>query len=521
VRRAIGFACLAVLLVAAAALSPRVVPYNMDEFVHYQALGCASAPLQRGLPVYRDGCGLYDLRLPLTATPLPLRSYLYIGSVPALPFYPFWRLIDDPVAVRVQGAVFFLAWLLLAARLLRTGLPPLLAAALVFPTLVTTFVVDEGPVGLAAVLFTAALVAIRRALARGGDPELARGGARAVAWGVVAGLLLFVGIWAKLVFACFLPAVAAFAWRELPGPWREAVRGARRSWRPLAACALAAALPTVVLLASTDVDGRPYAAAVRRGRISLAPAEVVERLVRLAREAGDPEEEAPRNVLLRRSPLDAVPVLLALAVLVAGTRRSVSAGRGAIALWAALAGLTLGLLSLSAYCQWPHHAFYGLLLLAMALALALDALGPRARVAVALGLALSWGGLAARWAVASYPGEAAPEKDALLRFVRRSGLDRETLQVHTSWGTYYIAQLFGDPLRTVVYLRAVSRRPEALAEFRDLARARGRPLLLIGARRWERFQTPELAAVIGEPSRSWRFGEWWAAEYPTSASPRP
>ena len=275
-----------------------------------------------------------------------------------------------------------------------------------------------------------------------------------------------------------------------------------------------------MLLASTDVDGRPYAAAVRRGRISLAPVEVVERLARLVREAADPEEEAPRNVLLRRSPLDVVPALLAAAVLVAGTRRSASAGRGAIAFWAALAVLTLCLLSLSAYCQWPHHAFYGLLLLAMALALALDALGPRARAAVALGLVLSWGGLAARWAVASYPGEAAPEKDALLRFVRESGLDRETLQVHTSWGTYYIAQLFGDPLRTVVYLRAVSRRPEALAEFRDLARERGRPLLLIGARRWERFQTPELAAVIGEPSRSWRFGEWWAAEYPTSASPR-
>ena len=66
------------------------------------------APLQRGLPSFRDGCGLYDLRLPFTTTPLPLRSYLYIGSVPALPFYPFWRLIGDPVAVRVQGAVFFL-----------------------------------------------------------------------------------------------------------------------------------------------------------------------------------------------------------------------------------------------------------------------------------------------------------------------------------------------------------------------------------------------------------------------------
>ena len=32
-------------------LSPRAVPYNMDEFVHYHALGCATAPLSRELPL--------------------------------------------------------------------------------------------------------------------------------------------------------------------------------------------------------------------------------------------------------------------------------------------------------------------------------------------------------------------------------------------------------------------------------------------------------------------------------------
>jgi hypothetical protein len=501
-----------VLLVALAALSPRVIPYNMDEFVHYHALGCATAPLQRGLPVYRDGCGLYDLRLPFTTAALPLRSYLYIGSFPALPFYPFWRWLDDPVSVRVQGAVFFLAWILLAARLLRVRHSALAAAALVFPSLLTTFVVDEGPVGLAAVLFTATLVAIRRALAREGTA--------AIGWGALAGLALFLGIWSKPVFVCFLPAVALFAWQESrsrTGSWRGL---AARGWPALAACALAAALPTLVLLASTDVDGRPYAAALQRGRISLQPLALVQRFERLVREAADPAEQAPRNILLAPSPLDLLPALLAVAALVAGARQAGSRRRE-IAGWTALCAMTLALLSLSAYCQWPHHAFYGLLLLALALGLALDALGSRARTAVALGIVLCWSSLAVRWAHASYPVESAPEKDELLRFVRQSGLDRETLQVHTSWGTYYIAQLFGDPARSVLYLRAVSQDLGQVAVVRDVARGRGRPLLLIGSRRWERFQTPALAAQIGEPSRRWSFGDWWVAEYPVAAAAAP
>ncbi len=38
----------AVGLLLLAALSPRGLPYNMDEFVHYQPLGCSSAPLASG-----------------------------------------------------------------------------------------------------------------------------------------------------------------------------------------------------------------------------------------------------------------------------------------------------------------------------------------------------------------------------------------------------------------------------------------------------------------------------------------
>ena len=193
----------AATLIAAAWLSPRAVPYNMDEFVHYQALACATLPQERGLPSFRDGCGLYDLRLPFTQAPLPLRSYLYLGSVPAVPFYPFWRAIGDPVAVRVQGAVFALVALVLASRLLAVRPSAVALAGLVFPLLLVTFVVDEGPVGISAVVFLGALVVLRHAMRAetAATRALRARAASCSSW----------RLWAKLVFAWWLPAVAYFA----------------------------------------------------------------------------------------------------------------------------------------------------------------------------------------------------------------------------------------------------------------------------------------------------------------------
>ena len=94
-----------VLLVAAAALSPRVLPFDMDEFAAYQPLGCLAHPLTREANTFREACGEYDLTPPLLSHALPLRSYRYIGSLPAVPFAPFWWLIRSPVAEPYPGGL--------------------------------------------------------------------------------------------------------------------------------------------------------------------------------------------------------------------------------------------------------------------------------------------------------------------------------------------------------------------------------------------------------------------------------
>ena len=287
----------ALALLGAAWLSPRAIPYNMDEFVHYHALGCATATHARELPTIRDGCGYFDLRLPGTSAPLPLRSYLYIGSFPALPFYPFWRLVADPVAVRLLGAACFLLATLLAARLLGVATSAMVTAGLVFPVWLVTFVVDEGPVGVSAVLLLFALLAIRRALAA----SRARGSA---AWAAAAGLALFLGLWTKLVFAWWLPVVALFVFEEARRQGLSAPALARQRLPALLTGAALLAVPTALLLASVDRDGRRYAAALRQGGLSTEPEDVEAVAVRLSAYVTDGSLAAPRNLLLPSSGLD-------------------------------------------------------------------------------------------------------------------------------------------------------------------------------------------------------------------------
>jgi hypothetical protein len=479
----------------------------MDEFVHYHALGCATAPLGKGLPSFRDGCGLYDLRVPLTRIWLPARSYYYIGSFPSLVFVPFWYLVHDPVAARVQGALFLAAAVLLIARLLGVRPVLVLLASLVFPAFALAFVVDEGPVGLSAVLMTLALLALRRSL----DAARARG---ATAWGAAAGLALFAGLWVKLVFVWWLPAAALFMLAEARRRGGSIAMTSRRLRPALLGAGLALLVPTLVLLTSQDVDGRTYGAALSRGRVSFRPADVGAGVGRLAPYLTDASRLAPRSVSLASSPVDRMPLVLAVALLAAGLLGR-SPRRVEIAAWGILGAMTFVLAATSAFSQWPHHFVFPALFIVMAMAVALERGGAAVRLVVTALVVLVWASLAMRWPAAVYPRDSSPAKDELLSFVRQRGLDRDTLQVHASWGTYYAAQLFGDPKRIVVFIKGVSDDPRQLEQVACLARERGRRLLLVSSRRWPRLQTDQVTAILGQPEQRWRFGSWWAVVYAT------
>ncbi len=229
-----------------------------------------------------------------------------------------------------------------------------------------------------------------------------------------------------------------------------------------------------------DRDGRPYVVAFRGSGVSTEPEAVEAVAIGLGRYVADASLVVPRHLALPSWPVDVLPAVLSAAILGLGLWRG-AGRRREMAGWAALSALTFGLVAASSHSRWPHHFAFPLLLLVLALATALDGLRPRARLAVATLAVVFWATLAVRLPAGSSPADSSPEKDQLLALVRARGLDRESLQLHTSWGTYYIAQLFGDPLRLLVYMRGAPDDPRRLEELRALARACGRKVLLISS----------------------------------------
>ncbi|HWW92861.1 MAG TPA: hypothetical protein VN375_05810 [Vicinamibacteria bacterium] len=476
----------------------------MDEFTAYHALGCAAYPLSRQYNVYREGCQEYRLRPPLVPVFLPLRSYVYVGSLPVVSFYPFWRLFRDPVSVRVQGALFFLVALHLVGRLLGVGFLRALLAGLVFPLFAGAFFVDTGPVGLSLVLLLGALLLIRAA----GE---ARDAVRRNALAAAAGFLCFLGVWIKLVFVWCLPALLLAIAARAYGGRRPRTEAPPRPWLAVAAFLLAWGLPTAWLLASVTVEGTPYYEVLRQGRFSLEPEAAGAVAAGLAAYLSNGSSVVPRSMIWPPSGLDLLPALLGLGLLglgLAGPRRR------DVLFWLGAALLTFAVTILSGRALSAHHLVFALLFLVLALASALGPPGhgliPAGASAVLVGL--FWASLLWRAPGVLIDPRSNFAKDRLLAWVRESGLDRSTVELHASWGTYYIAHLFGDPAQAVLFSRKFARDPGYLAQARELARSQGRGILLITGEP-ERLEKEVVEGAWGPPLATHRFDNWWAWEY--------
>jgi hypothetical protein len=481
-RGSLGAVLILGALLAGAVVSPGTIPYDMDEFAHYQPLGCLTHPLNREHNLKRESCGAYDLRLPFTETYLPLRSYLYIGSLPILPFYPFWRLLRDPVAARVQGVLYF--WLagLLVARLAGASPPIGILAGLVLPAYAFSFLVDTGPVGLSVLLLVLALLGLRDL---GRRPSWLRGA------GV--GVLLFLGMLTKPVFAWALPAVAIYG-----------VAQTRRAWTSLVAVALGFLPPLLLLALSVDRGGDRYLDVLRLGGVS--PTGVGGVAIRFFGYVAHGSDILPRSLVLSSSPVDLLPLLLALILLAFALRTPEGM------LFAGLGALTLAATLATGSAFWPHHFAYAWVFVTLAFASALGRV-PRLARLTGLVVVLFLGTLLLRLPGADQAPESNAAKDRLIAYL--AGLPDHFVEVHTSWGTFYIRHLFGAPDEEIVYLRfrewTDSR--ATVESVKALADQQGRGILVLTSRPEGLTRTETVEGVVGPPVARRRFGNWEVLEY--------
>jgi hypothetical protein len=485
------------------ALSPRLVPFSMDEFVHYHALGCGAFPLQREYPLGVEACGSYDLTPPGFTRPLPLRSYLYIGSLPVVPFYPLWRLVGAAWVVRLQGGLYFWAATLLVARLARVRVTSALLASLVFPVYLVSYVVDVGPVGLSLALLAMALIELRASLAESA-PRMP------LVRAALGGLALFAGLWVKLVFAWTLPALALCAvyWAKV-----ALQRGAtwRRVLAPIALFGLAAALPTALLLASTDVEGLPYYAVGSGSGLNLGRRLLKNAVHDVGRYLVDASLAVNPVGVLPHTVFDYVPLIggLTLVGLLVATR-----ARTAL-LWLACGVLTFLVTLVSGGVWGPHHLAFSLLFLVVAMASGVDQLRLRwswAGRAVVLVLLVSWTALLVRLPHLQAPSGTGFAKDRLLASVRQTELERRDIVLHATWGTYYIGHLFGDHEQVVLAIGDLEQARPELAHVRALAARLGRGIAVVSAG-----LKPEAHSVLretfGAPVAEQAFEEWQLLEF--------
>jgi hypothetical protein len=493
--RLLPVAAALLLAVAVALVSPRLVPYDMDEFAAYHPLGCHAFPASAKHNAFRESCGEYDLTPPLLGRALPLRSYTYIGSPPVALYYPLWRAIGEPVSVRVQGALFLLASVALAGRLVGTTFPRALLALLVFPALPGAILFDTGPVGISLVLLLGALLLV----------DVRAPPSRAVGLCAGAGFLAFLGFWVKPVFAWALPALALRAWRA---PSR---RGSP-AWPRLLAFGLALAAPATVLLLSLTASGRPYLSVLRVADFSAAPEAAVAVASRLAAHLASGASVAPRVLTWPPSPVDLVPLAVAAAVL--GLAMRERERRRAVLPWLGAALLTFAATVWSGRAGQAHHLAFSLVFLFLALAAALGPPPASRRLVVGAGLAALAlaASLAARWpAVAVHP-RSNHARDRLLAWVRASGRDRSSVQLHASWGTYYIAHLFGHESQIVLFSRKFGRDEELVRRARAIATGEKRTVLLLTCEP-ERVDPQVVESILGPPVATRRFDNWLALDY--------
>jgi hypothetical protein len=499
--------------------STRYFPYNMDEFLDVQRWFCRANALNEQFHTLKEGCTNYDLKLPLTQTFLPFRTYPYIGNFSPT-YYPFHYLIGSPIAHRVFGLVNYIALAWLVAFVFELRFAAVVLAFAAFPVFFFTFMLDLGLVGVLLQLFVLATLTFRKSL-------------RQTSWSLagIAGGLLYLGYFQRQNFVWLLIPFVIVTWAPARKNWRlygvlAAVFGTlfvvynfseTRYGVLVAASGRDDILGPKVLAIAVDEAQRlrpidfPISETVRAvAHIAIVKAsQVYDKFFEMMAFHFEPTRFAFRNGFFPSSPLKYVLLFLAIgtSVLILKTRMN----RYLFGCYV----ITLATMSVFEQTWAAHHYVLALFFFVVALAKLLSEDRKLFGVVTVLAF-LVWVTVVSQLdRLTPPPGHESRvgfEKDRILPYVKEDGLEDRVVQFHDSWGTYYILHSFGSKNSLVIFQTRDLITPATFEYLVDVARKTQRHLLVITDSSDESFRS-EYVSHFGEPISLRQFGSWIAAEF--------
>jgi hypothetical protein len=200
-----GLTVLPLLLLGAVVviLISQAAPYCMDEFLQYNEIIYGHYPANN-LNTFNEAAHLYDLNLYNSGLILPLRCYYYMGVLPALYYYPLFLVWQDPLSARFLGIIFLFLQAMVLCRILgiRTGY--LYLSLLLFFPYMFLHVAETGMVGPQILCLLVIYMLVLRWF-QTFKPVYPIGIA----------LYSFLGIWVKLSFLWYGPALLAILFHQL------------------------------------------------------------------------------------------------------------------------------------------------------------------------------------------------------------------------------------------------------------------------------------------------------------------
>ena len=501
------------LCVVIAVIFTRYVPINMDEFVHYHALICHFYFLNE-LNTYREACGMYDLNVWNTGIILPLRVFGYSGSFPSLYYFPFFLLWRDVESARLMGLLFLLAQAGCVAAIFRWRLWIVFGALLLFFPYAFQHIVDTGPIAY----HTTSVFLFYEVFRRWCRTLHAR-------YAVITAVLVFFGIWTKLVFAWLVPgiglifALCAFDNRKLLLRRKKFLQMGRQI---ILSVLLILMLCSTLFLSTNPVNSSefPYLRAALDSE-QLTWTELKDQFwdLLVTQRASSPLEATHRvynseelegklawhssiyAAMIFYIPLFALPVLLLL------SSSRVKAVRSLF--FYALFILTFLLIARTRASHAMHHAvlaFPFLILCHAWLVAAMLDIKRRKRllrpvVVVASFFAVVYMLQGVFWYAVSFTQTPRthdhPSKNVVHRILYDPVPASRYIYVITDWGMYYYQGLFGDRAQSVIYLQPVNDASQ-IDELLALAERHGRKLLFVYSSK----ETADDLALIRDKTQS-------------------